>query len=311
MSCIHKGEIIDTNLSHSAMGGTEQMRARLLNGVDTELLKNVAIHLSRVREIYKDVSNILWCHDLSDDIETKILENGGWKQFSKLVFVSCWQRDSYTQKFDIPYSRCLVIENAIEPAEKIEKPSGRLNLIYHTTPHRGLEILYPVFDALTQFQELKNRLHLDVFSSFGVYGWKERDKNYQSLFQKLHDHPNITYHGAQSNQVVREYLAKAHYFPYPCIWKETSCIALIEAIEHDVVAIHPNLAALPETAGQNTYMYDYTDNLEDHVNRFYHTLLLVLRHDLRHHKEINSSPRHNIKTFQNKWTALLKEYNDK
>ena len=308
MSCIYKGDIIETNQSRSAMGGTEQMRARLMNGVDPSLLKNVAIHFARVRQLYSDVHNLFYCHDLAEDPENKILANDGWKQFSKFIFVSCWQRDSYIQRFSIPYSRCVVIENAIEPSEGNTKPTDKINLIYHTTPHRGLELLYPVFDALTKQPQLKDKLHLDVFSSFGVYGWKERDKRYEPLFQKLRVHPNVTYHGAQSNQVVRDYLAKAHYFPYPCIWKETSCIALIEAIEHGVVAVHPNLGALPETAGQNTYMYEFTENLDDHANRFYKLFHPVLTADLRMYKEININPRHNIDVFQHKWTNLLKEY---
>jgi UDP-glucose:(glucosyl)LPS alpha-1,2-glucosyltransferase len=310
MSCIYKGDIIETNQSHSAMGGTEQMRARLMNGVDPSLFKNVAIHFARVRQLYSDVHNLFYSHDLAEDGENSILKNDGWKQFSKFIFVSCWQRDSYIQRFGIPYSRCVVIENAIEPAENINKPTDKINLIYHTTPHRGLELLYPVFDALTKQPQLKDKLHLDVFSSFGVYGWKERDKQYEPFFQKLRDHPNITYHGAQSNQVVRDYLARAHYFPYPCIWKETSCIALIEAIEHGVVAIHPNLGALPETAGQNTYMYEFTENIEDHANRFYRMIHPILTADLRKHKKININPRHNIDVFQHKWTNLLKEYHD-
>ena len=284
------------------------MRARLINTVDADLLKNAAIHLARVRQTYDDVPNVFWAHDLSEDSENRILENEGWKQFKVFVFVSCWQRDAYINRFGIPYAMCRVIENAIEPASApLEKNDEQIRLIYHTTPHRGLELLYPVFDALSKNDLLKGRLHLDVFSSFAVYGWNSRDKQYSSLFESLDKHPNITYHGAQPNSIVRDYLSRAHYFPYPCIWKETSCIALIEAIEHGVVAIHPNLAALPETAGQNTYMYDYTENPSEHANRFYRTVLSVLIHDLRTHKAINSNPKHNINAFTNKWTTLLKE----
>jgi UDP-glucose:(glucosyl)LPS alpha-1,2-glucosyltransferase len=308
MSVIYKGQIIDTNLSRSAMGGTEQMRARLINGVDPSLLANVAIHISRVREIYKDVPNVFWAHDLVEDPETKILENRGWERFVVFVFVTCWQRDAYITRFGIPHSKCIVIENAIEPVTSpVKKNDGQIRLIYHTTPHRGLGILYSVFDALTKHESLKNKLHLDVFSSFAVYGWGERDSRYKRLFDLLDKHPNITNHGAKPNAVVREYLSKAHYFTYPCIWKETSCIALIEAIEHGVVAVHPNLAALPETAGQNTIMYDYTDDTNEHANRFYQTMLSVLVNDLKAHKVINSSPKHHINTFTNKWTTLLKE----
>jgi UDP-glucose:(glucosyl)LPS alpha-1,2-glucosyltransferase len=308
MSVIYRGQIIDTNLSRSAMGGTEQMRARLINTVDPDLLRNVAIHISRVRQTYDDVPNVFWAHDLAEDSETKILEKNGWRKFRIFVFVTCWQRDTYISKFGIPYSLCRVIENAIEPADGILKKSDdNIRLIYHTTPHRGLELLYPVFDALTKHEKLKDKLHLDVFSSFRVYGWGERDIKYKELFDFLEKHPNITYHGAQSNTIVREYLSKAHYFTYPCIWKETSCIALIESIEHGVVAIHPNLGALPETAGQNTFMYDYTDDVSEHANRFYQIMLSVLMHDFRSRKVINTNPRHHINTFTNKWTALLKE----
>lgn len=307
MSVIYKGQIIDTNLSRSAMGGTEQMRARLINKVDASILQNVAIHISRVRQTYDDVLNVFWAHDLSDDPETKILENGGWKRFKAFVFVTCWQRDTYIERFKIPYSLCHVIENAIEPAGELDKSGDKIRLIYHTTPHRGLNILAPTFDRISKHPYFKDRVHLDVFSSFAVYGWAERDKGYKSIFDFLERHPNITYHGAKPNSVVRDYLSRAHYFPYPCIWKETSCIALIEAIEHKVLAIHPNLAALPETAGQNTFMYNYTEKQNDHADAFFNVMLAVLKHDLKAHKVINSNPRHHINTFTNKWTNLLKE----
>jgi len=223
------------------------------------------------------------------------------------VFVSCWQRDAYIDRFGIPYSMCRVIENAIEPAINTKKSEDKIRLIYHTTPHRGLNILASVFDKLTKNPHFGSSLHLDVFSSFAVYGWGERDKGYKPIFDFLDKHPNVTYHGAQPNSVVRDYLSRAHYFPYPCIWKETSCIAMIEAIEHKVVAIHPNLAALPETAGRNTFMYDYTEKPNEHADTFYNVMTAVLVNDLASNKTINSNPRHHINTFINKWTNLLKE----
>jgi UDP-glucose:(glucosyl)LPS alpha-1,2-glucosyltransferase len=304
MSVVYKGQIIDTNLSRSAMGGTEQMRKRLVDTVDKSLLEKVAIHLSRPRTLYDDVPNILYCHDLAEDPENKILENQGWQQFTAFVFVSCWQRDMFIARFGIPYSKCVVIENAIEPALDIDKDMRQIKLIYHTTPHRGLELLYPVYEALSK--EMGDKVHLDVFSSFEIYGWKERNKPYQSLFEKLEAHPHITYHGTQPNEVVRDYLSRAHYFPYPCIWKETSCIALIEAIEHGVIAVHPNLGALPETAGLNTYMYDYTENHQVHAQKFYELLNILINGGVHNIKNINTNPRHKLQTFTNKWTNLLK-----
>jgi UDP-glucose:(glucosyl)LPS alpha-1,2-glucosyltransferase len=307
MSVIYNGQVIDTNLSRSAMGGTEQMRARLVNTVDPTLLQNVAIHISRVRQTYDDVPNLFWAHDLCEDPETKILENNGWKRFKAFVFVSCWQRDTYIERFKIPYSMCRVIENAIEPALEIDKSGDKIRMIYHTTPHRGLDILAIAFDLLSKHPDFQDKIHLDVFSSFAVYGWGERDASYRNVFGFIEKHPNMTNHGAKPNSVVRDYLAKAHYFPYPCVWKETSCIALIEAIEHKVIAIHPNLAALPETAGQNTFMYDYTENKKAHTSILYNIMLSCIEYDLRTVKTINTNPKHNVSVFTNKWTNLLKE----
>ena len=55
MSCLYKGQVVESELSANARGGTEMMRDRLLNNADPELLKQVAVHLSRPRELYEDV----------------------------------------------------------------------------------------------------------------------------------------------------------------------------------------------------------------------------------------------------------------
>lgn len=313
MSCIYKGEVIETELSKNSKGGTEMMRARLINSVDKELLKGYAIHLSRPRQIYDDVKNILWCHDLAEDPENVILRDNGWQKFDHFVFVTAWQRDQYIAWFGIPYSMCSVIRNAVEKRyEPKEKNMDTIRFIYHTTPHRGLDLLYPVFDALSQ--EYKN-IHLDVYSSFAIYGWPQRDNPYVNLFTKIHEHPQMTYHGSVDNNEVLSALDKAHIFLYPNIWKETSCIALIEAIKSQVICIHPNYGALTETAGGATIMYDYNEYYNAHANLSYAIAKGVIEH-------INSDPNffnrftvsdrfglalNDINTFTSAWTKLLRE----
>lgn len=321
MSCVYKGKIIDTNLSKNARGGTEMMRERLLRYVPSSLLENFAIHISRPRNIYNDVKNIMWAHDLSEDPENKILLNGGWKIFDKFVFVSYWQRDQYIKTFGIPYSKCTVIENAIECYYDGPKPSNKIHFIYHTTPHRGLEILYPVFDALSKKFD---NIHLDVFSSFKVYGWEQRDEPYKKLFDDLNKHNNITYHGAKDNSDVLKALEHSHIFVYPSIWQETSCIAMIEALRTGCLVVHPTLAALPETASNSTVMYDYTEDKNEHANKFYSILhqLLTLEENrpgsiaeyAKARSQYNSyfGSKHNVEHFGTKWKHLLIELmNDK
>lgn len=309
MSALVQGRVSDTNLSLNARGGTEQMRDRLLRVADKDLLAKVVIHFSRVRpeNMIEGVPNIFYSHDLVGDPESRILADGGYKRFAKIVFVSYWQRDQYMMAYNIPHSHCTVIENAIEKQfEPRQRDLSTINFIYHTTPHRGLQLLYPVFNALCKQYD---NIHLDVFSSFEVYGWKERDRAYEGLFELLEQHPKITYHGAKTNSEVLEALDKAHIFLYPCIWQETSCIAMIEAIRSDVLVIHPNLAALPETASECTIMYDYTEDKQVHMNRAFRAANTVLSSPSLINDHANKSLRHlhrnSIPSYGLKWNQLL------
>lgn len=269
MTTIVDGKLITNELCQNSRGGTEMMIERLLKYVDVSLLQGTQIHVSRPakNQFYSDKKQVLYLHDLAQDPENKILQDGGWKKFDYFVFVSQWQRDTYIMAYGIPYSMCKVIPNAIEKEYKPrQKLTDKIRFIYHTTPHRGLELVYPIFDALsTQY----DNIHLDVYSSFAVYGWEQRDKQFQSLFDKINEHEMMTYHGAVSNQQVLDALDQSHIFLYPSIWQETSCIALIEAIRSGIICIHPNYGALSETAANSTVMYDYTDNVQDHLNLAY------------------------------------------
>lgn len=316
MSCVYKGEVIETDLSKNSMGGTEMMRQRLLENVDKDLLSKVAIHFSRPRQLHTDVPNILYCHDLAEDPENRILANGGWRKFDHFVFVTSWQRDQYVDCFDIPYSECSVVYNAIEKKyNPVEKDMSTIRFIYHTTPHRGLELLVPIFDALSK--EFDN-IHLDVYSSFKIYGWEKRDEVYSGVFKNIEAHPNMTYHGTKSNGEVLAALDKAHVFLYPCIWKETSCIALIEAIKSQVICVHPNYGALAETAANATIMYDYNEDRNVHANYSFavaRQLLNTMKNDPNYFNGFTTSDRFNlarngVESYRVLWNTILRNVTD-
>lgn len=244
------------------------MREGLEQRLDPALVEPFQIIPSRVRELDDTKIRVLWLHDLPGDPECEHLKNNGHEKFHKLVFVSNWQMQQYVAYYRIPWSKCAVIENAIVPTsrEVINKPTDKIKLIYHTTPHRGLELLVPVFDKLL---EKHNNIELDLFSSFKIYGWEQRDEQYKQLFDYCKQHPNINYHGTVSNEEVRAALAQAHIFAYPSVWVETSCISLMEAMSSECLCVHPNYGALYETAGGTTVMYQMQDKVEEHMQVFY------------------------------------------
>lgn len=241
-----------------------------INSLPPELLSQFQIIHSRVREIDASKKKIYVLHDLAGDPEVEHLKNGGWQRFDKLVFVSHWQQQMYNAYLGVPFSAGVVLQNAIEPIAPHVKPKeDKVRLMYFSTPHRGLELLYPSFDYL---YKKYNDIELNVYSSFNLYGWEQRDKPYEPLFEKLRQHPGINYSKAVTNDIIREELKRSHILAYPSIWQETSCLVMIEAMCAGLTCVHSSLAALPETAMGCTYMYDYTENHRDHVNRFTQTL---------------------------------------
>jgi UDP-glucose:(glucosyl)LPS alpha-1,2-glucosyltransferase len=255
------------NLSKGAMGGSELMLNRLYSTLPRDLLEQFQIIPTRLRDLKEDKFRIYWCHDLPGDPEVeKALANNGWHRFHRIVFCSNWQAQRFIDTYAIPWSKCLVLLNAIDAIEEVEKvEDGTIRLIYHTTPHRGLNILLPVFTKLT---ERHPNIHLDVYSSFSLYGWKERDQEFKELFDFMEGNEKITNHGAVPNDEVRKALGNAHIFAYPSTWPETSCLCLMEAMSAGLNCVHPNYGALYETSANWTTMYHWHEEAQKHAEMF-------------------------------------------
>ena len=286
------------DIAKNAMGGTEIM-ARRVASLNPELLKEFQIIVSRVEEELDPTKiRILYCHDLPGDPANDHLKDGGHEKFHKLVFVSNWQMQRYIDFYQIPWSKCIVLQNAIEPIpfdkrkwwgideqgnDAPAKPD-KIKIIYTPTPHRGLELLVPVFDKLL---EKHDNLELDVFSSFDLYGWTERNKQFQPLFDHCISHEKINYHGSKPNEVVREALKEAHIFAYPATWPETSCLCLMEAMSAGCICVHSNYGALPETAANWTSQYHFNEDKQEHAKIFY-TVLMNTIEDVNNQQNLNN-----------------------
>lgn len=284
-----------------ARGGTELMALGLSERLDPQDAADFQIVCSRVRELDDSKFRIFWAHDLPGDPESEFLaEPGLHTRFDHYVFVSNWQLWAYASRYKLPLDRCSVIPNAITSIPKHEKPdpSEKINLIYFSTPHRGLEILVPAFYKL--YEKYGDLIHLDIYSSFELYGWGQRDEPYKPIFDAADRHPGITNHGSKPNSVIREALQKSHILAYPNIWQETSCLVLIEAMSAGLVCVHSNLAALPETSGGLTQMYTWHQNKQVHEERFVTELSQVI--DEFEDLEINAC------TFLPKYAKLVHEW---
>jgi glycosyltransferase involved in cell wall biosynthesis len=245
-------------------GGTELAHEKLLDKLNPELAEKLQI-VSRPIDLDPDKHKVLWVQDMPGDMEF-MEDTKNRRMFSGIVFVSAWQQTIFNVNMGVPFSDGVVIKNAIEPIEEHEKPKdGTIRLIYHPTPHRGLQILVPVFVELCKHFD---NLHLDVFSNFDLYARPEANEPFEELYDMCKEHPNITYHGTQPNLVVREAIKKADIFAYPSIWRETSCMAAMEAMSGRCLVVAPNYGALPETLANFNISYNWTENMQQHANIF-------------------------------------------
>jgi UDP-glucose:(glucosyl)LPS alpha-1,2-glucosyltransferase len=299
-------------ISVNAQGGTEIMRDLLEKNLNPELLSNFQIIFSRPRNLDPTKIRIFQAHDLPEDPESAKVNID---HFHKLVFISNWQYQRYQLIRNIPYNnKSIILESGIEPAPEDvfdKKDKEVIRLVYTSTPQRGLKILVPVFKKLCEFHE---NIHLDVFSSFKIYGWDE-PQEFINLYEEIKQHPKMTYHGFVPNDTLKEYLHKAHIFAYPNIWIETSCRAMLEAMSAGLMCVHPNYGALPETSGALNVMYQGNmENIADHANTFASHLNATIEFVKNNsHLEIVKfnkmyiDSRYNINRIKLQWELMLKD----
>ena len=300
-----------TEMQQKANGGTEQTCRLIESNLSADLLEDFQIIPSRITNLLEDKIRVYHLHDLPADPETNHLKNSSSRdRFHKLVFCGHWQYNQYINVLGIPTTgKCAVINTPITPIDYVSKPKDEIRLIYTSTPQRGLALLVPVFVELAKkYPNIK----LDVFSSFSIYGWDQADEQFRELFDVCRGHPQINYHGAQPNEVVREYLQRAHIFAYPSIWQECNSRSLIEAMSAGCLCLHPNLAGLSDTSGGITTMYQFVEDPNAHANLFYVMLDKSIQNVnnestqsyLRFVKQY-ADTRFNISNVAAQWTYLL------
>lgn len=307
----------ENEISKNANGGTEIAKRRLAELIDQELLKNFQIICSRQRTYDPDKIRVFWCHDLPEDPESaKFKQQDFQNNIHKYIFISNWQFQRYQLISGVKYdAKSDVIESGIEPAPQsalIKPDDGKIHIVYTSTPQRGLQILVPVFKFLA---EKYPNIHLDVFSSFKIYGWPDADKQFEPLFEEIRQHPQMTYHGVVPNAELKQFLNKSHIFAYPSIWLETSCRAMLEAMSAGLICVHPSFGALPETSGGLNVMYrgDFDDQnhhcqiLVQHLDAAIRMVTTDQHKNTIAFNKAYVDGRYNINRIVSQWEVMLKD----
>ena len=257
-----------------SFGGSENQMRLLLKNLPDKCFKDINLILNNTDHdlIEKDKINVLWMHHFVNQDEAK---NLGSKDFVDkldwIVFNSNWNFEKHVYQFKVPESKSVVIKNAIEKIEFAQKPKDKINLIYHTTPWRGLVHLLKIFKNLN----LEN-VELNVCSSTIIYGKKfdtSIGKTYKNIFEECKNTKNVNYFGFLENKKIIDMLKKMHIFTHPSILPETSCIAAIESMAAGCEVVTTNLGALYETCSPFGTFVNFDRNFDNLEKRYSKVLL--------------------------------------
>lgn len=301
----------ENEISEKSQGGTESVKRGLAERLPAGLADDFQIICSRVRKIEEEKIRVYWLHDLPEDPETNHLFNANSRnRFHRLVFCGNWQYTRYQHVLKVPYNlHSVVIDTPIEPLPSVEKNFDTIRLVYTSTPQRGLGILVPVFEKLA---EKHKNIHLDVFSSFKIYGWEDADKQFEPLYERIRNHPQMTYHGFAPNEEVKKHLLKSHIHAYPSTWLECNSRSIIEAMSGGLLCVHPNYGGLVDTSGGMTFMYQGDDEAQTHARAFYyaldHAIEIVAKENTQNYLKLvkmYADTRYNWQKIVGQWTTLL------
>ena len=256
-------------INNESLGGSENQLRLLLKHLPDESFKDINLILNNTNHdlIEKNKINVLWMQHFVNQEEAKNLGSKDYvNKLDYIVFNSNWNFEKFQYQFKIPESKSLVIKNAIEKIDFHEKPKDKINLVYHTTPWRGLIHLLKVFKRLN----LQNT-ELNICSSTIIYGKKfdsTLGKKYENIFEECKNTKNVNYLGFVENNKIIELLKNMHIYSFPSIWPETSCISAIEAMAAGCEIVTSNLGALYETCTPFATFVGFDSNFDNFEKKY-------------------------------------------
>lgn len=243
-------------------------------------------------------ARILWIHD-AVDVPFLEGEDPSRLPIDSIFAISHWQRDEWSRHFGIPIERFFTTRNGVDLAmfRPNEKRSRRL--IYVSRPDRGLNVLLELFPYI---QRRVSDAELHVYS-YQLPG----DKFDEFIYQRAQQ-PGVYLHGSLPKAALAAEMSAARLMVYPSTWRETSCIAAIEAQASGTPVVASTLAALSETVQDGTSGYLIPgDPRSSEFRRRFVDAVVTLMNDDGVWQELSRGARCRSELLYN-WNAIAKEW---
>ncbi|HHT9146959.1 MAG TPA: glycosyltransferase [Candidatus Wunengus sp. YC61] len=242
---------------------------------------------------------ILWIHD---DINVPFMEGECPSRLpiDHIFAISHWQRDLWSRHFSIPAERFFLTRNGVDV--KLFKPIEKRNrnrLIYVSRPDRGLNVLLKLFPYIRQ-RVPDAELH--------IYTYQLPDDNLDDPIWQETRQPGIFMRKSLPKAALAAEVGSARLMVYPSTWKETSCIAAIEAQAAGTPVIASALAALSETVvdGVSGCLIPGDPNTAEFGRQFVETVVGLMNND-EAWQHLSRGARRRVESLYD-WDTLAKEW---
>ena len=229
----------------------KQPLAEVLSPCDAVVISNAAEVCLQVRPHCRSGTLlILWTGHSFDQPAMAALDRPEVRQgWDLIASVSDWHRRTMVERYHLDPSRVVVLRNAIAPAfeglfqtqeDLVQAKGSRLELVFTSTPFRGLDVLLSVFPEVRR-EHAEAELH--VYSSMKVYQQEEAGDKFRYLYERCRATAGVRFFGSIQQPALARALTSATMLSYPCTFAETSCIAVMEAMAAGLFVATSDLGA--------------------------------------------------------------------
>ena len=208
---------------------------------------------------------------------------------------------------NIPLDQIVVTSNGLDFTRfDKEVTKDRYQMIYSSSPDRGLELLLALFPKV---KEQVPQAKLDIFYGFENF----RDQEYVSkMMNIIRNTPGVTYHGRVGQDELASAFLQSTIWAYPTWFQETYCITALEAMASKCVPVTSDYWGLIDTVKEGGILLPMNDIANtvmtpDYQNRWISECVRLLQDD-SYLKEWQDKGQERVKRFT--WSAVASQWSE-
>jgi glycosyltransferase involved in cell wall biosynthesis len=199
-------------------------------------------------------------HDAYDQDIIRWLMNANAEQYlNKVICVSEWQRQTFIDYMRADPEKLIVLGNPIDYSLHQGFTERDLNkLVFTSIPYKGLEIIPDLFNEI-KIKSKNDKLYINIYSSFELYGNKDEDQQFIEVFQKLNNMKDVNLFKPISMKELAYVFKTSNLNIAPSLYHETFGRIFVEAAASGCLTVCMNNGANKEVLQEHGFILDYAN----------------------------------------------------